>query len=161
MGFNISGIAINKNYEHSLNSLFQEFHWNLEGPEEVNFETASENWKDEDICDIFFTNSGTLILVNMDLCIEPWSVKGANTLTFALSETSMAFNLNYCEDKKLKRSIMEVNGNRMNDKGKKFPDENEDVSEIIWDQIGNVIGKKFMDIDFNEKALRFRFIKKN
>ena len=162
MGFNLSGIVLNKSYKENLVDLTRQFNWNLQFENEISFEIASENWKDEGICDIYFSENGTILFVNMDMCIEPWSIKDGNVLTFALSETSMAFNLNYCVGQEIIRSIMEVNGEAMNDKGQKLSIESTagDTSEIIWGQIGEVIGKPFWDIQPNEKAFRYRFITK-
>jgi uncharacterized RDD family membrane protein YckC len=162
MGFNISGIAISKNYKDSMEDLQRAFHWKLDGPYDINFETASANWKDEGICDVYFTPRGTLLFVNVNLCDEAWSIQDGNTLTFALSETSMAFNFNFCEGNTLKRSIMEVDGDRLNDTGEKLPAENgaADTSEVIWKQLEAVLGKRFWDIGPDEKAFRYRFVKK-
>ena len=97
----------------------------------------------------------------MDMCTESFPLKNDNTLTFALSETSMAFNINYCENGVEKRSIMEVNDERMTDEGEKLEVEenSEGTSEIIWNQIERVIGKRFWDIEPNEKAVRYIFVK--
>ena len=161
MGFNLSGLAISKNYETEFDNLQKELGWNLEKQSEIDFETASSNWKDDGICDVYFSTKGTLLFISMDMCTVPWPLKKDNTLTFVLSETSMAFNLNYCENGIEKRSIMEVNGRRMNDEGEKLEVENKskDTSEIIWNQIEVVIGKRFWDIAPNEKSVRYVFAK--
>ncbi|MCD8406286.1 hypothetical protein LNI90_04965 [Tenacibaculum dicentrarchi] len=159
MGFNISGLAINKNYENEFIELQKELGWNLEKQSEIDFETASSNWTKDGICDVYFTEKGTLMFISMDMCAESWSLKNDNTLTFVLSETSMAFNINYNENGIEKRSIMEVNDERMQDEGEKLgiEDKSEDTSEIIWNQIEVVIGKRFWDIEPNEKAVRYVF----
>lgn len=161
MGFNISGLAINKNYESDFGMLQRELGWNLEKESEIDFETASSNWKDEGICDVYFSEKGTLMFMSIDMCAESWPLKNENTLSFALSETSMAFNVNYCEKGIEKRAIMEVNGERMLDKGEKLDVEtlSEDTSEIIWNQMGEVIGKSFWDIEPDERATRYVFRK--
>ena len=159
MGFNISGLAINKNYENDFEKLQQDLGWNLEKDAEIDFETASENWTEEGICNVYFSEKGTLIFLNMDMCSESYPIKDANTLTFALSETVMAFNLNYCENGIEKRSIIEVNDERMQDEGEILDVEvnSEDTSELIWNQIEVVLGKRFWDIELEEKATRFIF----
>ena len=161
MGFNISGLAINKNYESEFDQLQKELGWNLEKQSEINFETASSNWTEDGICDVYFSEKGTLIFISMDMCAESWGLKNDNTLTFALSETSMAFNINYCENGIEKRSIMEVNNERMQDEGDKLAIEEKsgDISEIIWNQIEVVLGKRFWDIEPDEKAVRYVFTK--
>jgi hypothetical protein len=161
MGFNISGLAINKNYESEFNNLQKELGWNLEKQAEINFETASSNWKDDGICDAYFSEKGTLLFVSMDMCTDSWPLKNDSTLTFALSETSMAFNINYCENGIEKRSIMEVEEQRMKDTGEKLKVEEKsaDTAEIIWNQMEVVIGKSFWSIDPGEKAVRYVFVK--
>lgn len=162
MGFNISGIVINKNYKDNLNDLTKQFNWQLQFDTEIDFETASENWKDEGICDIYFSDKGTILFINMDMCVDAWKINDGNSLTFALSETSMAFNLNYCVGTETVRSIMEVNGEVMNDEGQKLAvdEQSADTSEIIWGQVGEVLGKSFWDIEPEEKAYRYKFVTK-
>ena len=119
MGFNISGIVINKNYKNNLEDLKKDFGWNLKFVEEIDFEKASANWKEKGVCDIYFSEQASFIFVDMEMCIEAWCVADAKTLTFALSETSMAFKLRYSEGDKVLRSIMEVERNRRIDEGEK------------------------------------------
>lgn len=159
MGYNISGLAINKNYKNDFEQLQKELGWNLEKESEIDFEAASANWTDEGICTVYFSEKGTLIFLNMDMCADFFKIKNANTLTFALSETVMAFNLNYCENAVEKRTIMEVDGVRMEDEGEKLSieAETEDTSELIWNQIEIVLGKSFFEIDLEEKAMRYSF----
>lgn len=161
MGFNLSGLAINKNYSNEFDSLQKELGWTLQKESEINFETASSNWKDDGICDVYFSENGTLLFLSMDMCTESWPLKNSKSLTFALSETSMAFMILYCENGIEKRTIMEMDGNRVQDKGEKLEVENrsEDTSEIIWNQIEAVLGKRFWDIEPHEKAVRYRFVK--
>lgn len=163
MGFNISGLAINKNYENDFDSLQKELGWNLKKETEIDFETASSNWKDDGICDVYFSENGTLLFISMEMCTESFPLKNDNSLTFALSETSMAFYINYCENGIEKRLIMEVNDERMQDEGEKLGVENnaEDTSEIIWNQLEVVIGKRFWVIEPDEKATRYLFVHEN
>ncbi len=159
MGFNISGIAINKSYKDNFDELLANFNWEVVFHEEVTFEDASKNWKDKELCDVFFTETGTLLFVNMDLCIEPWRLKDYNVFTFTLSETSMAFSIQYSENMALKRTIIEVNRERLEDSGDRFDFENEvpDTAEIIWRQLGIMLGKSFGNIDFQAPCRRYSF----
>lgn len=161
MGFNISGLAINKNYEKEFDQLQKELGWNLEKQSEIDFETASANWTEDGVCNVYFTENGTLMFIGMGMCTESFPLKNDSTLTFVLSEISMAFNINYCENGVEKRSIMEVNDERMKDEGEKLEveAESEDTSEIIWNQIEKVIGKRFWDINPDEKAVMYVFKK--
>jgi hypothetical protein len=160
VGYNVSGLVVNKNYQDNFDELQKELGWTLKKEEDINFETASSNWKDDGICDVYFAESGTLMFISMDMCVESWGIKNANTLTFALSETSMAFNFNYSENKVLKRSIMEVGDNRMTEKGEKLEmeDNSEDTSELIWNQMEVVLGISFWSIKPEERAVRYHFV---
>jgi hypothetical protein len=159
MGFNISGIAISKNYQNNPEELFKQLGWDLKFSQEITFDTASENWKDEAHCDIYFTNNGTILFLNPDLCSEPWCLENVNVLTFSISETAMIFLLNYCEGKEIRRSFMEKEGIRMKGEGNRLPAEetSKDASQVIWKQIEEVTGKSFFEIKAEEKAYRYNF----
>ncbi|MBE8727316.1 hypothetical protein [Flavobacterium hungaricum] len=159
MGFNFSGIAINKSYKDNFEELQEELGWTLEKTEDIDFETASANWKDEGICDVSFSDTATLLFVSMDLCTRMHYLENANVFTFALSETSMAFYIGYTENGEEKREIMEVEGDRMTDDGEPLTAEEnqDDTSEIIWNQIGVVLGEDFWERAHDEKAYRYVF----
>lgn len=157
MGFNKSGIVINKNLEKNIVELSKILNLNLVFQEEIDFETASENWKDEKIVDIYFGENGTLLFLNEDLCLnDGYAYPNTNILTFAMSENSMAFNFGYTEDGNNIRSKTEVNDEIIDEYGNKLDTENEgDISEIILKLISEVLGNSFEKIELNEKAYRF------
>ncbi|WP_018344654.1 hypothetical protein [Cytophaga aurantiaca] len=160
MGFNIAGIAINKNYEGQLDVLKQKFNWKLKQEGTVSFETASGNWKEDGICDIYFLPNATLIFLPMEMCTDPYIIEGSNVLTFVISEMSMAFNIIYTENNKVVRNILEVEGNTLSNEGTPLAVEKEaeDTSEILWKQLEVVLGKTYWDIDLEEKVSRFTFV---
>lgn len=160
MGFNIAGIVINKNLENSIETIEKAFSWNLAFVEEINFEQASENWKEESICDIYFSSNGTFIFLNMEMCIDEYKMKGSKVLTYALSETSMSFNVNITENGFITRSLMESDGQVFVNKGEKLEIEytTNDTSEIIWNQIEEISGENFWDIEPSNKALRYKLL---
>ena len=160
MGFNIAGIVINKNLENNIKSIEKAFSWNLAFVEEINFEQAYENWKEESICDIYFSSNGTFIFLNIEMCIDEYKMKGSKVLTFALSETSMSFNVNITENGFITRSLMESDGQVFVNKGEKLEIEytTNDTSEIIWNQIEKISGENFWDIEPSEKALRYKLL---
>ena len=91
---------------------------------------------------------------------EPWKLNDARTLTFFMSEISMVFNFNYCEGQEVKRSFIEFNGDKISEKGEKLNIEGRklDSTNIIFEQIGVIIGKNFWSIEPNEKVFRYKFI---
>ena len=158
MGHNISGIAINKNFENNTEELSKLLGVELQIENEIIFEEASENWKEEGYFDVYFSKNGTLVFANIDYCLEPYSHKETNILTFALSETSMTFNIGYTENDVLVRSIMKVNDDIIDEEGEPLQceiDNEDDMTEAIFDQIGEVIGMHFYEIELDEKAYRF------
>lgn len=157
MGFNISGVVINKSLENNNEELSKILGLNIDFKREIDFETASENWKEEGIVDVYFGEKGTLVFANHDLCLEGYSYPQANILTFALSETSMTFSFGYSENDNIIRSKMDVNGEIIDENGEKLQveNENDDISEVIWKQIETVLGKSFWSIEPEEKAYRF------
>jgi hypothetical protein len=161
MGFNLSGIVISKNYKDNVSELQEQLGLNLELDREISFLEASANWKDRRICDIYFGEQGTVLFVSMDMCVdECWFIEDGNTLTFALSETSMAFSFNYYEADKLVRAFMEVEGQRLSEEGEKLSIEEteDDSSEIIWKQLGVVLGQTFWSVNQDEKAFRYNIV---
>ncbi|MBB3697046.1 hypothetical protein KMW28_21625 [Flammeovirga yaeyamensis] len=158
MGFNISGLAINSSYENKLVELQNDLNLTFDYIEDVNFETASSNWTDEGIAYIYFTPKSTLLFLHVDMCIEPYPIKENNVLSFALSELSMAFSINYTEGKEVKRYIIEHNGEKVSDEGTSFSFENscDDASEIIWKLLDEVLDTSYDDIDLAATAKKFR-----
>lgn len=154
MGFNISGIAINASYENKLHELQEDLKLTLTPVEDVTFEKASSNWTEEGVAYVFFSENRTLLFLHMDMCINPFMIKGRDTLTYALSETSMAFCLNYCEDMEVKRYIMEHNGEKMTETGQPFDFEKNcgDTSEVIWKKLDDIIDIPFGSIDLGAAA---------
>lgn len=159
MGFNLSGVAINRNFKNDIPELSAQLGLAFELDREITFQEASANWKDQGICDVYFGENGTLLFMSMDRCVdEMWYVEDAYTLTFALSEMSMSFSFNYYKVDEMIRSFVEVEGNRISDQGKKLPvEESEsDTAEIIWKQLGEVLGQTFWSIGHDEKAFRYK-----
>lgn len=158
MGHNISGIAFNKNFENNTEELSKLLGVELQIENEIIFEDACENWKEEGYFDVYFSKNGTLVFANIDYCLEPYSHKETNILTFALSETSMTFNIGYTEKDVLVRSIMKVNDEIVDEEGEPLQCEihnEDDMTETIFDQIAEVIGTHFYEIELDEKAYRF------
>lgn len=161
MGFNVAGLAINKSFKDNFEELQSELGWSLEKQGDIDFETACSSFKDDGTCDVYFSENGTLLLLSFEDVLGSWKMKNANTLTFALSEVSMAFNLSYCENGVEVRSIMEAEDERFADSGEELEIESqsEDTSEIIWNQMGVVLGKSFWEIEPDEKVERYTFVK--
>ncbi len=161
MGFNFSGIAFNKNYENDFETLQKELGWNLEKQGDIIFEEASENWKDEAYCDVYYTENGTLLFAEFDRCLDAITIDQVHTLSFGVSESSMTFSMHYCEDGELKRALMEVDGATFEDIGDPLPIEKENpaVFDVIFAQLKELIGQEFFGIDLAVPCTRYVFKK--
>ena len=159
MGFNISGLVINKSYKDNFDELQSELGWNLKKQEDITFETASSNYKDDNICDVYFSEKGTLLFISINRLAESWKLKDANTLNFALSDISTTFHMSYCEKGIEKRAILEADYHIIKEEGEKLniEDKSSDTSEIIFNQMEVVLGKSFWKIVMSEKAERYIF----
>lgn len=161
MGYNISGIVINKNLDNIDKDLSKILNLELKYEKEIDFETASENWKYENIVDVYSSKNGTLIFTNYKRCFdESYSYVNAHLLTFAISETSMTFYFAYSINEKLIRSVVFADDEIVHEQGfrLKVEDENEDISEVIWKQIESLLGESFEKIPLEVKAKRYQII---
>ncbi|MDR0227577.1 MAG: hypothetical protein LBI72_00700 [Flavobacteriaceae bacterium] len=158
MGFNIAGLVINKNYQHNIGDLEQVLNQNLVLEGEVDFESGSENWKEDDYCDVYFTDRGTLVFLSMEAAAFEFLVANQNAMSFVLSEMSMTFSINYTRNKFLVRQIVESEGELVDNKGEVFDFEEyeSDKSELIYYLIEQELGIRFWDIDLDEKCFRYR-----
>lgn len=158
MGFNISGIAVAKNLHNEIKAIENEIGFGLELIEEITFESASSNWKEDGICDIYFGSNGTLIFLCHELSMTSYSILDLPTLTYAISETSMAFCFHYCENGKIRRSRAEAERKELQGEGERLDIEYTpiEISETIWQLIDKTIDQDFNQIDFSEKCYRYR-----
>lgn len=158
MGFNIAGIAINQNFSDNPDALAGLLGWELQFEKDIDFETASGNWKEEGICDLYFSDHGTIVFISIDLAAAVYNIPEANTLTFAVSESTMTSYLHYYEGLRLRRTIVAMNGSIVYEEGEKLDVENVHGSApgIIWAQLENVSGRSFWSIKSHEKASRYR-----
>jgi hypothetical protein len=162
MGMNLSGIVIEGNLKNQEELLSEILGIGLEFEKEINFETASSNFKEEGILDVYFGEKGTLIFADYEICAgEEYGFEKAKILTFSTSETSMAFYLAYSVNNRTLRNIMEFEGEKITDEGEKLDfEEGQETSELIFDYISYVLGEDFWEIDDSEKVYRFAIVNK-
>lgn len=159
MGLNIAGIVINKNYNNKIEEINKALGLKLIFEKKISYETALHNWKENGVCDIYFSENGTLLFLSMESCARPFKIEHQHVLTFCYSETSMLFTLQYCEGFNLQRSIMEIGGGARRQRGNPLPEEaaNLETSELIFAKIEDVLGQKFWDINAESHLYRYTF----
>ncbi|MBU2928204.1 hypothetical protein [Winogradskyella psychrotolerans] len=159
MGFNISGIVINKKF--NSDSLKEVLNWNLKNSTEIDFESASSNWNNKNICNVYYSDKGTLIFGDFEKgSYVQKRLSNENSMAFFFLESSMTFMFDYCENGITKRSIMVDNGKLIEEEGEKLQIEqnSNDISETIWKLIEVILGKSFFSIENDEKAIAYSFV---
>ncbi len=158
MGYNLSGIVIDKNFLSNTGALSQILNHNLVFDGETDT-TGLITGEEKTACiNVYFSGSGTLILAPQDLCLERhYGYPGCRVLTFALSKTAMAFYFGYTENQEIVRSKMEVDGLLIEDQGDPLDTEAKaiDTSEVIWKQLAKVLGREFEAIQPEARWIRY------
>lgn len=160
MGYNISGLAINRNFNKDLNELAKAFNWKMELVKEVSFEEASANWTPNNEVNVYFSDSATLLFIDSDRCMGGFRLGGAKVLTFVYTATSMAFLMNYWNQDKVDRYIMEVEGDIMSQRGEKLALEakHSTTDGLIFGMIDEVLGEPFGEIELGATAYKCEFV---
>lgn len=158
MGLNISGLVIDKNYKNDLTELESIIGEKLVYEKEVSFEEATENWKEDSYCDVYFSKNGTFVLLSMEVGGFEFYAKNQTAFSFVLSEMTMVFTVNYTKNDELVRSIIETEEMNENE-GKPFDFEKDedDTSELIYHLIEDTLGEAFYDIELETVCHRYTF----
>ena len=156
MGFNIAGLVINQNYEKDIEKLGKDLKWGIEIIEEVDFETASSNWTPEGEFRLHFTDKATMIFFPHGWVAYQNKSKTADTLNYAYSATSMAFQVDLFKSGKMVRSMMEYDGEKKIELGNplELEKEHQTASGLTFALIDELLGDGFGSIDLGEKSFR-------
>lgn len=158
MGLNISGLVIDKNYENNLTELESILGEKLVFEKEVAFEEATENWKEDSYCDVYFSENGTFVLLSMEVGGFEFYGKNQTAFSFVLSEMTMVFTVNYTKNNELVRTITETEDMHENEGVPfDFEKDEDDTSELIYHLIENTLGESFYDIDLEATCFRYTF----
>lgn len=162
MSYSLSGIAIGKNYKSTFDMLQKQINMELEFVKEISFEEASTGNTEEGYCDICFTAEGTLIFMEPSKCDRVLMVKDTNVLTFVLSEAMKTYKMMYCEGLDKRRVLMTSNNRILEDEGEKLAIEEtiSDVSELIWNKIGDILGESFEELEEHTSCYRYKISNK-
>lgn len=156
MGFNISGLIINHNYEKSLKNLEHDFGWGIKITEEINFDQASANWTPEGEFRLHFSDKATLIFFPMNWVDYEYKSSHSDTLNYAYSATGMTFQMDLFKSGKRVRSILEIEGDRTIDEGRKLAIEknHDSAAGLIFALIDKLLGAKLGSIKYDAKSFR-------
>lgn len=162
MGLNISGIVINKNLEDNLAELSEILKLKLSFDKEIDFETATQNDKDESILDVYYTEKGTIAFAHIDSIAEENKYPKVKVLTFLVEDAALKFSFNYAENNRSTRYLMELEGELIDDDGEPLAVEARSmhIAETIWKQINKLLGESYWKIEGTEKAYRYHIVGK-
>jgi hypothetical protein len=157
MGFNIAGLVLNKNYQQDLAALEAILGQKLSFDQAISFEKASENWKEDDYCDIYFTEQGTLVFLAMEIAGFDFHATKQTAFSFVLSEMSMVFCINYTQNNRLLRSLMVTEDGGYENSGEPLDmeEDTQDLSDLIFGLIEDTLGESFYDIDLSAPCFRY------
>ncbi len=163
MGFNISGMVIDNNFNKSLDEFEDAMHWGLEVLEEINFEQASANWTPDDIVNIYFSEKATMIFYPFEWSLEPNHPQNVNSLGFAYSETVMTFAVSYLDSVGNYRFFIENEGERQMETGNPLLLETEysTADGLIFKLFDVLLDESFFSIDVSKKAYRCKKVPYN
>jgi len=161
MGFNISGIVINSNFDQDINKFIEETGFSIRPEREISPEDLRENWTPEGIYRVQFTDIGTVVFLNFQECLDGQYLEGYNVMTFTYSETSsMLLFLSYYEGNVQRRRIMEDNLVKTIDEGAPLDIDSdkkgEELSEILFELFETILGKSFFLLDDTFASYQFK-----
>ena len=157
MGYNIAGLVISDNFNRDIEQLENELKYGIEIIEEVSFETASSNWTPDNEFRLHFTDKATLIFFPHKEVYNVFDIPSKDSMSYAYSETAMAFELNVYRNGRPVREISENSeqGRTFNRGGKlEIEDENESADSLTFKLIDSHLKESFYDIDLNAKSFR-------
>lgn len=156
MGFNISGLVINQNYDRDVKKLTNDIKFGIEIVEEISFEEASSNWTPDGEFRVYFSDKATMIFFSHEWVMQQLHSKTADTLNYAYSATAMVFKIDFFKEGKLVRSIFENEGDRPIERGDplELEKEHKTADGLTFALFDQLLGDKFGNIDFGAKAFR-------
>lgn len=158
MGLNFGGLCINRNLQGKEDKIEGILGVLLEPSATFSLEEAMDDWPNETFIDVYFSDSGTYVLCDIDFCVVPYLIEGAACFSFVHIETSMSFSINYAENGLLLREITEHEGEIMEQSGEPLLEESEnaDTSELVFALFEKIMGNSFWNVPPEAVVHRFK-----
>lgn len=158
MGLSIGGLVIDKSYQSDIAGLEQILNKRLVFEGSVTFQKASVNDKDIDHCDVYFTESSTLVMISIDQASICYKIAKQKAVSFVIDEPSMSSSICYTNNSFVSKKILEVEGDVVESKGDpiEFEEQEGDKVALIYHLIEEVLEEYLWDIEPEEECLRYR-----
>lgn len=163
MSLNISGLAFNTNFDKNIEGLSQVLNWDLAFVQEINFEAASSNFKDEAFLDVYYGQEGSIVFLSSMEKFNAAKTRGIKALNFNVSDTTKTYLLQVLEDgnslrfKQANQDAVTQSVGEPLEIEKAIPD----ISEQIFHTMESVTGSRFNEIDPQAVCYRYRIINKS
>lgn len=168
MGFNISGLAIDKNCRAELATLEKLLGQSLLLEGEIPFEEAISLYREDGYCHAYYSDRGTLLFLSPEYGSDMYLLPGQRTLAFVLHEISSSYSLQYSEDGMPRRAILSSEGALLLSDGEPLRYEIAlrgeyaepcDQGELIMTLLQEFIGRPIDSIEMLEQTcLRYRLV---
>ncbi|SFN13259.1 hypothetical protein SAMN05421594_1236 [Chryseobacterium oleae] len=153
MGFNCTGILINsKADEQIMKTLFDS---EIAYLKEVNFEEATDNFRDENTVDMVQTETGTLIITGLGQIYDISDFDG-EIIQFMISDISDTYYFEKYKDKVLERKYIYSQGEIAEDEGSGIIRQDEDFTDQIWELADRYLQNNFKTNMFDQQFKRYK-----
>ncbi len=145
MGFNFSGLIINKKLEDTskLSSILET---SLQKTGNSKFEEALSASKEDGVIDVLYSEQGTLVITEQGAIYDLEGIsEGLEVIQFIISEVSDTYYLEKAKDNNLVRKYISSQGEIVENQGDalSFEKEEGDFGEQVWTAIDEVLGNDF------------------
>lgn len=159
MGFNFTGITIDKNFDKDPEKIIKFLGLPLTFEKEIDFESGS-GYKDAEYFDIFFSEKGVSIYTYEPIQIDPSQSQNCSVLSYMVSETSMAFFMSLDKNGERIREVVDHEGDISNNIGEPLEiEKDEHLMESIIKQKEIMFGHNFYQMPLEFKGLRYKIAK--
>lgn len=163
MGFCFAGVIISKNFENDIEDLENKLNQKFNKLSEIYFEDAMTEYSHGDKVDVFFSAKATLLVMDIDLCLDYYHMEGLDTLTFSIDERSNTFAYFHSKNCNEVRDDMSypqmVNEYKPEDKFDLGSYESKVVDYISTIAI-EILGQDVYNIDPGVKVQRYKTVRK-
>lgn len=165
MGLNVRGVATSIKTDNiiELTTLM-----GLDTPIKVEttyFENAISNEIEGNEIFLTVTKNGIILLFGDEMSTEETSLdafsENGKALSFMISETGMFFGFDYYENGELLRSVVNLEGENVQEEGDplEIEENKDDYIEIICSIMEDVCGGSIYSVEPNQKAVRYKIVR--
>lgn len=152
MGFNLAGLIVRKKLTEIEIGTFLET--SLHFLEEVDFETATSDFRDENTIDVLQTEKGTLIITGFGNIYDLASIK-EEVIQFMVSDISDTYYFEQYSDGNLLRKYITSQGETAEDIGEGIISEEDDIMDKVWTLTDEYLQNGFVENMFDMKFKRY------